>query len=289
MREFISLLRIKQWIKNLFVFAPIVFSKRFLDLDFFLPTLIVFFLLSFISSGLYVINDIIDSKKDRLHPDKKNRPIASGRIKKNFALLLSLILIITPLTYSFFMELNLFLIFLIYIVLNILYSFFLKKVVIIDVMVISANFVLRVFSGSMLFSIPISSWLILCTIFLSLFLGFSKRRFELYSLGGNAVNHREVLSLYSIPFLDQMITIVTASTIISYALYTVSEETVKRFGSGLIYSLPFVLYGIFRYLFIVYVKGKGGDPTKVLTEDIPLIIDILLWSLFIVGYIYLSS
>ena len=286
MRDFFSLLRIKQWIKNLFVFAPIVFSKKFFDLNYLLSTIVVFFLISFISSGLYILNDIVDIERDKLHPDKKNRPIASGRVNKNFALLLSSILIIIPLIFSLFMQLNLFLIFLVYIVLNVLYSFFLKKVVIIDVMVISLNFVLRVFSGSMLFSIPISSWLILCTIFLSLFLGFSKRRFELSSLGNNAVNHREVLSLYSIPFLDQMITVVTASTIISYALYTVSEETVRRFGSGLIYSLPFVLYGIFRYLFIVYVKGKGGDPTKIVTEDVPLIIDVLLWIIFIMIFIY---
>lgn len=287
MKEFFSLLRIKQWIKNLFVFAPIVFSEKFFNLRFFIPTLIVFFLISFISSGLYMINDVVDAEKDRLHPEKRNRPIASGRINKRFAIFVSSILLILPLFYSYTMGKGLFLILLTYIGLNILYSFYLKRIVILDVMLISANFVLRVFSGSIIFSIPISSWLILCTIFISLFLGFSKRRFELSSLGGNAVNHREVLSLYSIPFLDQMITVVTASTIISYALYTVSNETVKRFGNGLIYSLPFVIYGIFRYLFIVYVKGKGGDPTKILTEDIPLILDVVLWILFIVFYIYI--
>ena len=174
-----------------------------------------------------------------------------------------------------------------YAFLNILYSLKLKDVVILDVMTISAGFVLRVVSGALLIQVGASEWLIICTVLLSLFLGFSKRRHEITVLESHANDHREVLQHYSPYFLDQMIGIVTASTVMSYALYTISEETVKKFGTNhLIYTVPFVLYGIFRYLYLVHKKVEGGNPTKIALTDRPLLVNILLWIVAVSFIIY---
>jgi 4-hydroxybenzoate polyprenyltransferase len=166
-----------------------------------------------------------------------------------------------------------------YLLLNVFYSLVLKDLVIIDVLTIAALFVLRILAGAVLIDVPTSEWLIICTVLLSLFLGFSKRRHELSFLGsGDAVTHRSVLRHYSLYFLDQMIGIVTASTVMSYALYTISDETVRKFGtSHLIYTVPFVLYGIFRYLYLVHKKEEGGNPAKLALTDIPLMVNIILW------------
>ncbi|MEK6569991.1 MAG: decaprenyl-phosphate phosphoribosyltransferase, partial [Bacteroidota bacterium] len=176
---------------------------------------------------------------------------------------------------------------LVYVLINLTYSFHLKKIVILDVMSIAACFVLRVVAGAVIIGVPSSEWLILCTLLLSLFLGFSKRRHELLILEKNAVGHRAVLEHYSPHFLDQMTAIVTASTVMSYALYTISEETVKKFGTNhLIYTVPFVLYGIFRYLYLVHKREEGGNPTKILLTDIPLILNVVAWVLVCAYIIY---
>jgi len=285
MKDFFNLIRIKQWIKNLFIFAPLLFSKNLFDKYLFLETFITFILLSFLTSGLYIFNDIKDLENDKHHPIKKERPLAKGIFSKKFAIFISILFISISLISSFFINYKLTLIFIFYIFINVLYTIFLKKIVIIDVFIIALNFTLRIFSGSIVTGINISSWLILCTLFLSLFLGFSKRRFEIISLKENANKHREVLSSYSVELLDKIIIVLATSTILSYALYTVSTETKEKFGEYLVYTIPFVIYGILRYLYLIY-KTNEGEPTKLVTEDISLLLTIALWIAISILFIY---
>lgn len=285
MKNFIDLIRVKQWIKNLFIFAPLLFSKNLFNSNFFLKTLISFILLSFLTSGLYIFNDIIDLENDKHHPVKKERPLAKGYFSKKFAYSTAIIFISFSFLFSLFLDYKLTLIFIFYMLINVLYTIYLKKIVIIDVFIIALNFSLRIYSGSIVTGINISSWLVLCTLFLSLFLGFSKRRFEIISLKENANKHREVLSSYSIELLDKIIIVLSTSTILSYALYTVSLETKEKFGESLVFSIPFVIYGILRYLYLIY-KTNEGEPTKLVTEDIPLLLTILLWIITSILFIY---
>ena len=211
----------------------------------------------------------------------------SGRLDKATALVSSVILLGIGGVYAFFLNPYFGLIIVAYLLINIMYSFVLKNVVILDVMTIAAGFVLRVVGGAVLINVPTSEWLIICTILLSLFLGFSKRRHELTLLEKNADNHRSVLEQYSPYFLDQLIGIVTASTVMSYALYTMSEETIRKFNTrNLIYTLPFVLYGIFRYLYLVHKGAEGGNPSKLAITDQPLLVNIILWIVCIIYIIY---
>lgn len=285
MKNFFNLIRVKHWIKNLFVFAPLLFSKNLFNKSFFLQTFVSFILLSLLTSGLYVFNDIKDLENDKLHPAKKERPLAKRLFSKNFALIISILFISISLIFSFFLNYKLTLLFIFYIFINILYTIYFKKIVIIDVFVIALNFILRILTGSIATGINISSWLILCTLFLSLFLGFSKRRFEIISLKENANRHREVLSSYSVDFLDKIIVVLSTSTILSYALYTVSTETKEKFGESLVYTIPFVVYGILRYLYLIY-KTNEGEPTKLVTSDFPLILTITFWIITSIIFIY---
>ena len=285
MKNFIDLIRVKQWIKNLFIFAPLVFSKNLFNSNLFLKTFISFILLSLLTSGLYIFNDIIDLENDKHHPVKKERPLAKGYFSKKFAYSTAIIFVSLSLLFSLFLDYKLTLIFIFYMLINILYTIYLKRIVIIDVFIIALNFTLRIYSGSIVTGINISSWLVLCTLFLSLFLGFSKRRFEIISLKENANKHREVLSSYSVELLDKIIVVLSTSTILSYALYTVSSETKEKFGESLVFSIPFVIYGILRYLYLIY-KTNEGEPTKLVTEDIPLLLTILLWIITSILFIY---
>jgi 4-hydroxybenzoate polyprenyltransferase len=285
MKNFIDLIRVKQWIKNLFIFAPLVFSKNLFNSNLFLKTFISFILLSLLTSGLYIFNDIIDLENDKHHPVKKERPLAKGHFSKKFAYSTAIIFVSLSLLFSLFLDYELTLIFIFYMFINILYTIYLKRIVIIDVFIIALNFTLRIYSGSIVTGINISSWLVLCTLFLSLFLGFSKRRFEIISLKENANKHREVLSSYSVELLDKIIVVLSTSTILSYALYTVSSETKEKFGESLVFSIPFVIYGILRYLYLIY-KTNEGEPTKLVTEDIPLLLTILLWIITSILFIY---
>jgi 4-hydroxybenzoate polyprenyltransferase len=267
-----------QWIKNLFLFAALVFSGHL-----FLPgdlarTLVGFVCFSLSASGVYLFNDIADIEKDRLHPVKSRRPLPSGRITVGTAYAASAILLAAGATGGYLLEPRFFAVLLTYILINILYSVYLKNVVILDVMTIAAGFVLRVLGGAAIISVPTSEWLIICTVLLSLFLGFSKRRHELTMLETSADDHRTVLKYYSPYFLDQMIGIVTASTVMSYVLYTISEDTLQKFHTkNLIYTVPFVLYGIFRYLYLVHRNDEGGDPTRLALTDRPLLVNMILW------------
>jgi len=287
MKTLLGLFRVRQWNKNFFIFAPLVFSKRLFEIQAFIEVLIGFFLFSIASSSVYIFNDIRDIENDRQHPQKKYRPIPSGKISVSFAMSLSILLGIGSLGVSFYVKSAFGWIVLGYVILNIFYSITLKRIVILDVMTIAAGFVLRVMAGAEIIEICPSSWLIICTILLSLFIGFSKRRHELLLLSNEANNHRGVLNSYSSYFIDQMIGVLTAATVMSYMLYTVSEETVKFFGTRhLIWTVPFVLYGIFRYLYLIHQKRQVGEPTEAFLGDIPMLVNVFLWVITCIVIIY---
>lgn len=288
--NYIKLIRSKQWIKNFFVFAPLLFSKHIFHLEYVIPSLAAFVIFSLSSSAVYILNDIMDAESDRAHPRKKYRPIASGEIsqKSAYIFLWVLILIIILLLILFHKPLFTVVIIL-YILTNFVYSFKIKSVVLLDVFFISFGFMLRVLGGAAAIGVMVSSWMILTTIFLSLFLAISKRRGELsQSLNKESIDkQRKVLKEYSVEFADQLNTIAAAGTIISYALYTVSERTVMTFGTEkLIYTTPFVIYGIFRYMYLMHQKNLGESPTTIVTKDLPIIICVIGWFLFSIILIY---
>ncbi|HHT9115164.1 MAG: decaprenyl-phosphate phosphoribosyltransferase [Planctomycetes bacterium] len=281
-------MRPEQWIKNFFVFTALLFSKNLLNPSKDIEAIIGFIIFCMITGCAYMINDFVDLEKDKLHPAKSRRPLASGKLKKDTAVKIVVLVCLASLFFAFYMNILFGIVVLAYFLLNIGYSIYLKNIVIIDVVSIAAGFVLRVLGGAVIISVVASQWLILCTILLSLFLGFSKRRHELILLEDNATSHRKVLEHYSPYFLDQMIAVVTASTLICYALYTMSRDTVEKLGtSKLIYTIPFVLYGIFRYLYLVHQKEEGGSPTEIMFTDKPMIINICLWVISSVVFIYI--
>jgi 4-hydroxybenzoate polyprenyltransferase len=268
-----------QWIKNLFVFTPLLFSQKLFISKDIVHTLVAFVLFCLISSSIYLLNDIRDCAQDRQHPQKRRRPLAAGELSVKVAVLCMLALLVCSLTGGVLLREGLGVILCGYWVLNLLYCLWLKHQVILDVFVIAAGFVLRVMAGAVAIEAHMSPWLLVCTTLLALFLGFCKRRHELVLLGEHAAYHRQVLGEYSPRFLDMMISIVTTSTVMSYAFYTVSESTVQKFHTrGLLLTLPFVLYGICRYLYLVYHKGQGGEPSQCLLTDAPLLINLCLWA-----------
>jgi 4-hydroxybenzoate polyprenyltransferase len=277
-----------QWTKNLFIFAGLIFSQNAFDIQMLGLTLAAFAVFCALSGSVYTINDLSDLHEDKKHPVKKHRPLASGKLGVHFATGALVILIPAALLAAWLLGRGFFIVSLSYLVLQALYSFYLKRVVILDVFSIAAGFVLRVVAGAVVIDVEISSWLIICTILLSLFLALSKRRHELETLEDEAPEHRKVLEDYSRGLLDQMISVVTASTVVCYALYTISGETVEKFGTkNLIFTVPFVLYGIFRYLYLVHKKGEGGNPENIIVSDIPLIINMILWVMTAAVILYL--
>jgi 4-hydroxybenzoate polyprenyltransferase len=276
--EIFKSLRPQQWIKNLFIFAPIIFSRHFLERPLVLKTAAAFAAFCLVSSAHYIFNDIRDLEEDRRHPIKSKRPLAAGRLKKGPAVAAMLLLAVAGLGGAAALSMPFFYISVGYLVLQALYSIKLKHVVILDIFVVAAGFVIRVVAGGLVIGVSISSWLLICTMLLALFLAMSKRRHELVLLEGEAENHRPILKEYTTYLLDQMISVVTASTLVAYCLYTISEDTVARFGTkNLILTVPFVLYGIFRYLYLIHQKEEGGSPEHLILKDKPLLIDIFLW------------
>ena len=276
-------LRVKQWIKNLFVFAALLFTQNYYDPELNGKALTAFFLFCFLSSAIYLINDVLDIKVDRQHPIKKNRPIAAGKLSISLALVFSgLLTILTWLMGYFYLGYNFFMICLVYWLMNLLYSKYLKHIVILDVLIIAIGFVLRAMAGAEAIQVEISNWLLLCTILLSLFLALSKRRHELVLLDENATHHRAILKEYSPYLLDQLISVVTASTLMAYALYTMDQDVQANLGTDkLIFTTPFVIYGIFRYLYLVHQKDQGGDTSEMIVTDKPFALNIFLWVLSI--------
>ncbi len=288
----IKLIRPKQWIKNFFVFAPLLFSRHVFDTPYLLSSIAAFFIFSLASSAVYIINDILDVESDRAHPKKKYRPIASGEISVKQALIFLVLLIIIIIAGLIFLKPIFAAVIVLYFITNLLYSLKVKSIVLLDVFFISFGFMLRVLGGAAAISVPISSWMVLTTIFISLFLAISKRRGELSQVinQDNIEKQRKVLKEYSVEFADQLNTIAAAGTIISYALYTVSDKTVATFGTDkLIYTTPFVIYGIFRYLYLMHQKNLGESPTSIVTKDIPIILGVTGWFIFCVVIIYRQS
>jgi len=283
----IRTMRPKQWVKNLLVFAALIFSENLLELPKLLRSVGAFIAFCLVSGAVYIINDIVDRENDREHPKKRLRPIASGKLNVFPAALAAAIALIIGVGAGFGLDWRFGLIVVVYFLLQLAYSFSLKKVVVLDVMVVAGGFALRAISGTYVIRVQISSWLFVCAILLALFLALAKRRHELLFLEGGGISHRSVLGKYSETLLDQMIAVATSATVIAYCLYTIAPETVHKFGThNLILTVPFVLYGIYRYLYLVYRKEEGGSPERVLFTDLPLIVDVLLWLLSVVVVLY---
>lgn len=287
MSPYLRILRPEQWVKNGFVLAPLIFSEKLLDPRSLLLSFAAFTVFCVLSSGVYVLNDLFDREKDRSHPLKKDRPVPSGQIGVREAAILGGALCLTGTAAAVSLGTPFLLTAAGYLALQGAYNLRLRQVVILDILTIAVGFVMRALAGSVAIGVSLSPWLVLCTLLVALFLGFAKRRHEIVLLGNEAQEHREILSEYSLPFLDQLIGIVTASTIVSYAIYTLSPEVTARLGSSsMIMTLPFVIYGIFRYLYLVYLREGGGSPSRDLLSDRSLLVCIFLWGMVSVALIY---
>ena len=280
-------LRPSQWTKNLIIFAGVLFGQRLTDVSAVLAAAGAFVIFCLLSGVVYLINDVMDREADRRHPIKKARPIASGALPVRAALTAAGLIAAGALVSALALRPEFGLVALLYVVLLGLYSWRLKHVVIIDVLTIAVGFVLRAVAGAVVIPVAVSVWLYLLTILLALFLALAKRRHELVLLADGATGHRRILQEYSPYLLDQMISVVTASTLVAYAIYTVSPETTAKFQThwlGL--TLPFPLYGIFRYLYLVHQKDGGGSPSDMLLTDRPLLICVALWAAVVALIIY---
>ena len=278
------------WIKNLIVFAALIFAREYTNPQKIGLAILAFAAFCLISSGIYLINDVLDRENDRNHPVKSKRPIAAGQVPIPAAVAFATFLLIAGIILATFINTGTVMTVAGYIVLNIAYSIYLKHIVIIDVMTIALGFVIRAVAGALAISVPISPWLLVCTTLLALFMGFGKRRHEISLLTDGASGHRRSLEHYSVRFLDQMISVVTASTVVAYAFYTLSPEIENRFGTKwLPLTIPFVLYGIFRYLYLIFHKKEGGSPTKLLLTDPPLILCVILWMVSVILVINFGS
>jgi 4-hydroxybenzoate polyprenyltransferase len=286
-------MRPKQWTKNLFVFIALVFTNQ-------IPssigdpkwhnvgiTILAFLLFCIISGSIYLANDVIDRDQDRLHEDKKNRPIASGRLPWQIALCASVIFGLSGVAASFLINTLFGMVALGYVGLQVAYILVLKHVVLLDVFAIAGGFVFRAIAGGFAISVPNSVWLLVCTLMLSLFLGFGKRRNELVLLAEEASNHRRNLAQYSLPFLDQLILISLCSLTVCYAIYSIMSPTAIQ-HPALWITLPNVIYGIFRYLFLIQIEHKGGSPETILLEDRPMQINLLLWVVEVIAALRIS-
>ena len=280
-------LRPSQWTKNLIVFAGLIFGQRLLDTSAVLTSLAAFAIFCALSSVVYLINDIADRDADRQHPLKRNRPIASGALSVPFALTVAAVLGVAALAGAFALGIPFGAVATAYLGLLAFYSGPLKHVVIIDVLTIAIGFVLRAVAGAVVIDVEIGHWLLIATVLLALFLALSKRRHELVLLAEGATSHRPILQEYSPYLLDQMISVVTASTLVAYAIATVSPETIQTFGTNKLgLTLPFPLYGIFRYLYLVHQKEGGGSPSDMLLNDRPLLACVALWAAAVALIIY---
>ncbi|MBI4833278.1 MAG: decaprenyl-phosphate phosphoribosyltransferase [Planctomycetes bacterium] len=266
-----ELLRVRQWAKNLFVFAPLIFAGRLFEQEDIINSLIGFVLFSLVSSAAYIFNDVKDVESDRLHPVKRLRPIASGRISFNAAMQFFLLLSVLSLVLSYFLNAGFGIVIAAYLVLNICYSAILKKIVAIDVLIVASGFVLRILGGAQIIYVRPSWWLITCTALLSLLLAFGKRRQEAHNKITAGAN-------YNIRFLSYLIWILSFLNISAYIMYTISPRTVDFFGTKkLIFTVPFVVFGIARYLYLLFKEDKGDDPTEIFLKDLPLLADVVLW------------
>jgi 4-hydroxybenzoate polyprenyltransferase len=286
-------MRPRQWTKNAFVFTALAFSEQRLwtQLDKLLETLLAFVLFCMAASAIYLVNDLVDIKKDRLHPRKRQRPLASGKLSPYVAGVAAALLIVLSLAGAYLIDADdrgFLAILLTYIIIQgFLYSYWLKNIVILDILILAAGFVLRAVAGAAVLDIIITEWLLVCMGLLAVFLGVGKRRHELTLLQHGAGEHRRILQEYSLPMLDQMISIVTASLIMAYSMTTFSAPAVPREPYPvLMVTIPFVVYGIFRYLYLIYQRHEGGSPDELVLKDIPLATSIVLWGITVLALLY---
>ena len=274
----LRLMRPHQWVKNTFVLTGLLFGHAWHDPVLVSKAIIAFVSFCLISSTIYIINDIVDIEQDRHHPSKRKRPLPSGKLKISTAAIFAVVLGATALVIASFASSTAVIILLIYAVMNVAYSLKLKHVVILDVFIIATGFMLRILAGTLGLGIPPSQWLLLCGLMVTLFLGFSKRRAEIIALSDDKSAHRKVLELYSPVLLDKLIVITAAGLIMSYSLYTMNPETIRIHGTpNLIYTVPFVIYGVFRYIYLLHHQSSGGDPSKDLVRDPHMLIVLSAW------------
>jgi decaprenyl-phosphate phosphoribosyltransferase len=288
---YLKLIRPKQWIKNFFVLAPLVFAKQLFEPEPLLEAVKAFVGFCLMASSVYIINDIADVEADRSHPEKKYRPLAARSMPISHAFVILTLCLVACGFIVAGIDVRYLVCIALYFGMNLAYSFKLKEVVLLDVFIIAAGFMLRVLGGAYAIQVQVSNWIVLCTMFVSLFLGFAKRRSELVQAQeAGSMAKRKVLSLYEVGFIDQMLTIAAAGTVISYALWTVAPRTLEVFGTDkMIYTTVFVIYGIFRYLNLIHMAQPTESPTDAITSDRTIISTVLLWVLACVVLIYLGG
>lgn len=286
-RGLIRTMRPKQWTKNGFVFAGIMFDQQIDAPDSFLRVLATFVLLCFAASTIYLINDLVDIERDKLHPKKKNRALPSGQLPASWAIVAAVILPVVALGGSLLLDPALTLVLAGYLVLHIAYSFYLKNIVILDVFALAGGFVLRVVAGVVVIEVTnFSPWLYVCAGMLALFLAIGKRRQELILMAEDAGDFRATFKDYNLPLLDDMLRMITTGTVLTYALYTIEAQTIRGNGHRMMLTIPFVVYGIFRYLYLIHVRGEGSAPDELLFKDIPLLSAVVLWVLAVGTILY---
>ncbi len=287
--DVIRLIRVKHWVKEAFVFAPLMFSLKFTSVVAIGNTLLACIAFALASSSVYILNDIVDVERDRLHPEKKKRPLASGSVSKNAAIIVGVALLIGGIGTVLLVNWISTFVICAYVIVNVGYSLFLKRQPFIEVIIIASGFLLRVAAGATAIEVVLSPWMLLSTFFLALFLGFSKRRKELFA-DCEGAKHRAVLSQYSVELLNCLIVVTSSLTIIAYSLYVIVSQNINEFGSeSFIITIPFVVYGIFRYMYLVFQKNGGDDPAELLFHDRPLIVDIGLWVAVVGGLLIWSA
>lgn len=292
LRDLVQLARPWQWSKNGIIFAGLVFSLNLLDGSYLLRSVQAFAVFCLASSAIYILNDLFDIERDRLHPKKKTRPLASGRVSRGQGMVLCLILAAASVLLGMSLGKPFLLVLWVFLAVNAAYSVHLRNLVILDVLLIAVSFVVRAIAGVIALrplnpGLELSPWLLVCTLFLALFLALGKRRHELALLEEGAAGHRASLGEYSREFLDQLMAIVTASTLIAYAIYTIAPGTLSKFHSpSLVFTIPFVVYGVFRYLFLVEARNQGGNPSRILYRDVPLLLNIVGWLVAVVVILY---
>ncbi|HPN38576.1 MAG TPA: decaprenyl-phosphate phosphoribosyltransferase [Melioribacteraceae bacterium] len=285
-KNYIKLIRVTQWSKNVFLFVPLVFAKKLFEIPTFEIAFLAFLQFCLVSSTVYIFNDIIDVKQDREHPTKRFRPIASGSVKINSAIALLTIFFASLIPGLFVFNYKFNLLFIAYLILNTAYTLKLKNVVILDILSLASGFVIRVLAGAYVINVPVSNWLILSTLFVSIFLALIKRRSEL-AFNLEVEKTRKVLKNYTITYLDQLTTISATGLIVSYALYAVSQSTIQNFHTeNLIFTIIFVVYGIFRYMYLMHVKKFGENPIDTIFKDFGMILNIFLYIGSIILIIY---
>jgi len=286
LHNIVKTMRPKQWLKNVFVFAGLVFDRQLFSLASFLLTLAAAFLFCLASSMIYIINDLVDIEFDRQHPIKKHRPLASGALSQRSAIIALVMLGLFTFPAAFFLNTALGWIIAAYFILMLAYSLWLKHIALIDVMIIAAGFVLRVAAGVMIIETErFSPWLVVATVFLALFIGLGKRRSEIELLNTQAPSHRRVLNGHTLELLDQLLTIVLSATLMTYCLYTFSTTNTPD-SYHMMFTIPFVIYGLFRYLYLVRIENSGGTPEDIVVSDRPMQAAILLWGITVVVILY---